>query len=76
MSHYTEDEDGVTLHFKSDEPPVRAQVLIGADGYFSKVRAQCLRDGPPTFNVRHAAQNASLTVQVTFCDAYDAKPLL
>ena len=33
-------------------PPVRAKVLIGADGYFSRIRKQCLNDGPPLFAVR------------------------
>ncbi len=51
MRHYEEGEDGVTLHFDRGQPPVHAKVLVGADGYFSKVRTQCLNDGPPTFNV-------------------------
>ena len=51
MRHYEEDEDGVTLHFDRGQPAVHAKVLVGADGYFSKVRTQCLKDGPPTFNV-------------------------
>ena len=51
MTHYEEDKDGVTLHFDRDQPSVHAKVLIGADGYFSKVRSQCLDDGPPAFNV-------------------------
>ena len=51
MTHYAEDEHGVTLHFNREQPAVRAKLLVGADGYFSKVRSQCLDDGPPTFNV-------------------------
>jgi len=51
MRHYEEDEDGIVLHFDRGQPAVHAKVLIGADGYFSKVRTQCLNDGPPTFNV-------------------------
>ena len=51
MKRYEEDQDGVTLHFDHDQPPVRAKVLVGADGYFSKVRTQCLNDGPPDFVV-------------------------
>ena len=51
MKHYTEDEEGVTLHFDHGEPSVRAKVLVGADGYFSRVRNQCLNDGPPDFVV-------------------------
>ncbi len=51
MTHYEEDDKGIVLHFDRGQPPVHAKVLVGADGYFSKVRAQCLDDGPPTFNV-------------------------
>lgn len=41
------------MRFVGDSPgPVRAKVLIGADGYFSAVREQCLGDGPPDFAVR------------------------
>ncbi len=32
-----------------DGDKVQAKVLIGADGYFSGVRAQMLDDGPPEF---------------------------
>ncbi|CAL8461953.1 g1484 [Coccomyxa elongata] len=47
---YEEDSEGVTVRFVGDSPaPVRAKVLIGADGYFSAVREQCLGDGPPDF---------------------------
>ena len=50
---YEEDSEGVTVRFVGDSPgPVRAKVLIGADGYFSAVREQCLADGPPDFAVR------------------------
>ena len=49
---YEEDSDGVTVLFAGDSPgPVRAKVIIGADGYFSAVRQQCLNDGPPDFGV-------------------------
>ncbi|KAL0047809.1 hypothetical protein WJX82_000477 [Trebouxia sp. C0006] len=50
MTHYEEDDKGIILHFDRGQPSVHAKVLVGADGYFSKVRAQCLDDGPPTFN--------------------------
>ncbi|KAL0048045.1 hypothetical protein WJX82_006382 [Trebouxia sp. C0006] len=49
LTHYDSDKDGVTLHFDRGQPAVHAKVLVGADGYFSKVRAQCLDDGPPQF---------------------------
>ena len=51
MSHYEEDEEGVTAYFGDGHAPVRAKLLLGADGYFSKVRSQCLDDGPPDFVV-------------------------
>ena len=51
MTKYEEDEDGVMVHFDRGQPSVRAKVLIGADGYFSGVRKQCLNDGPPMFAV-------------------------
>jgi 2-polyprenyl-6-methoxyphenol hydroxylase-like FAD-dependent oxidoreductase len=31
--------------------PLKAQILIGADGPFSGVRAQCVQDGEPAFDV-------------------------
>ena len=51
MTKYEEDEEGVTVHFDHGQPSVRAKILIGADGYFSRVRKQCLNDGPPMFAV-------------------------
>lgn len=51
MTHYVQDDHGVTLHFDREQPAVHAKLLVGADGYFSKVRTQCLDDGPPTFSV-------------------------
>ena len=30
---------------------LRCKLLVGADGYFSAVRQQCLQDGPPDFAV-------------------------
>ena len=61
MRHYEEDEEGVTLHFEHDQAPVRAKVLVGADGYFSKVRTQCLNDGPPTFNVSYSPSHPKMS---------------
>lgn len=51
MTKYEEDEEGVTVQFDHGQPSVRAKILIGADGYFSRVRKQCLNDGPPMFAV-------------------------
>ena len=51
VTKYDEEEDAVTLHFDRGQPSVRARILIGADGYFSRIRKQCLNDGPPMFAV-------------------------
>ncbi len=51
VTHYEEDDEGVTVHFSDTTLPRRAKLLVGADGYFSKVRSQCLNDGPPDFVV-------------------------
>lgn len=51
---YEEDSEGLTVHFEGEGAQslaVRAKVLVGADGYFSAVRQQCLGDGPPDFAV-------------------------
>ena len=52
VARYEEDADGVTLHFDGEQPSVHAKLLVGADGYFSRIRKQCLNDGPPVFAVR------------------------
>jgi 2-polyprenyl-6-methoxyphenol hydroxylase-like FAD-dependent oxidoreductase len=66
---YEEDSDGVNLSFVGGEPgPVRAKVLIGADGYFSAVRQQCLQDGPPNFAVsrpNHLSRSTCLSCRST-----------
>ena len=52
VARYVDDGNGVTLHFDGEgQAPVRAKLLVGADGYFSRVRKQCLDDGPPKFAV-------------------------
>ncbi len=60
MNKYDEDENGVTIHFDRGHPSVRAKVLIGADGYFSRIRKQCLNDGPPLF----AVSTTSAAIQI------------
>ena len=40
----------VKVHF-TDGTTVRARLVIGADGSFSKVRQQTVADGPPIFSV-------------------------
>ena len=59
VSHYEESSDGIKLHFDRGHPAVHAKLLIGADGYFSKIRQQCLNDGPPEFAVGPPSQSCS-----------------
>lgn len=66
MTKYDEDENGVTIHFDRGHPSVRAKVLIGADGYFSRIRKQCLNDGPPLFAVSTASA-AMQMAQLLLC---------
>lgn len=45
-----DNDGGVTLHFTAGaHPPVKARLLVGADGSQSGVRAQLFDDGPPLF---------------------------
>ncbi len=37
------------LHLVGQDTPVTAKLLVAADGYFSRVRQQCIDDGPPTW---------------------------
>ena len=40
------------MYTEAGEPKqVHCRLLVGADGYFSTVRQQCLGDGPPDFAV-------------------------
>lgn len=50
---YEESENGVEVTYtEAGEPKhIRCKLLVGADGYFSAVRQQCLEDGPPDFAV-------------------------
>ena len=48
FSNFSEDKDGVTLNFH-DRQPLRAKVLIGADGANSAVRTQALGEEKPPF---------------------------
>ena len=43
--------DGVEISFE-DGSTVRSKLVLGADGYHSRVREHCLGDGPPDFAVR------------------------
>lgn len=46
LDKFLQDADGVTLHLSAGGP-VRGEVLVGADGLWSRVRSQLLNDGPP-----------------------------
>ena len=53
LDRYEEDGDGVTVHTRTRggkaNAPIRAAVLVGADGNLSGVRAALLGDGHPTY---------------------------
>ncbi len=46
LSRFTQDANTVTVQ-SGDDPPVEAEVLVGADGLWSPVRQWLLGDGPP-----------------------------
>jgi 2-polyprenyl-6-methoxyphenol hydroxylase-like FAD-dependent oxidoreductase len=48
LERFEQDGDGVTAHF-SDGSSVRGDVLVGADGLRSKVRAQLLGESEPSY---------------------------
>ena len=50
---YEESGDGVNVSYTEagESKQLRCKLLVGADGYFSAVRQQCLQDGPPDFAV-------------------------
>jgi 2-polyprenyl-6-methoxyphenol hydroxylase-like FAD-dependent oxidoreductase len=56
FDRYEEGDDGITAHFRSrrtgePQPPVRGDVLVGADGLMSRVRAGFYPDeGAPRFS--------------------------
>ena len=50
LESLSQDEGGVKLKF-SDQPDVRAEYVVAADGYFSPTRESMLDDGPPEFQV-------------------------
>ena len=56
LTSFEEDGEGVTVHTRSrgpsgaPNPPVRASLLIGADGNQSGVRSELLGDGPPAYS--------------------------
>jgi len=59
VAGYRQDAAGVTLQFEDAGPEVRGAALIGADGLWSRVRAQLLGDGPPVVS-GHIAYRAVL----------------
>lgn len=46
LGRFTQDAHAVTVQ-SGDDPPVEAEVLVGADGLWSPVRQWLLGDGPP-----------------------------
>lgn len=46
LSQFSQDASAVTVQ-RGDDPPVEADVLVGADGLWSPVRQWLLGDGPP-----------------------------
>lgn len=47
-TRYDTDDEGVTLHFQQGDS-VQGSALVICDGYWSRLRQQCLGDGPPNF---------------------------
>lgn len=58
VTAYTAEADGVQVQL-ADGAVLRAQALVGADGLWSRVRAQLLGDAPPRFS-GHLAYRALL----------------
>ncbi|WP_395058558.1 FAD-dependent monooxygenase [Polaromonas sp.] len=56
LSRFTQDVNTVTVQ-SGDDPPVEAEVLVGADGLWSPVRQWLLGDGPPR-SIGHLAYRA------------------
>ena len=65
QERYTEDTDGVTVYFRN-RPPLRAQVLIGADGSLSGIRTQCLGEQTPPVPTRICWHGLVLTPPENF----------
>ena len=65
FSHYTESDDGVTLHFEEGDQ-VDADVLVGADGIGSRISRQAFGD-PRLFHV-------GLRVWLAWCDSVEGVP--
>ena len=72
---YEESEKGVEVTYtEAGEPKhIRCKLLVGADGYFSAVRQQCLEDGPPDFAVSpHLPMDLPLEVEARLACMKDA----
>jgi 2-polyprenyl-6-methoxyphenol hydroxylase-like FAD-dependent oxidoreductase len=62
VTGFAEEADGVTVRF-ADSSEERADLLIGADGVYSKVRAQLLPGSPAQEHVAHHAWRGVLPSQ-------------
>lgn len=60
VAGYTEEQDGVAVHF-GDGRTERADVLVGADGAFSRVRAQLLPGSAARTQPGHAVWRAMIS---------------
>jgi salicylate hydroxylase len=49
LARFEEDDRGVSVWFEGSDNPVRARLLVGADGGRSLVRQQLLGDGQPVY---------------------------
>lgn len=58
---YSQFNNGVTLHFDAGEP-ARGDLLIGADGLWSRIRKAMLGDGPPVVS-GHIAYRAVMPME-------------
>lgn len=59
VAGFTQDGTGVSVDFEEGGPGARGAALVGADGLWSRVRAQLLGDGPPDVS-GHIAYRAVL----------------
>ncbi|GAX76249.1 hypothetical protein CEUSTIGMA_g3693.t1 [Chlamydomonas eustigma] len=75
---YQEEENNhglINVYFEGQEEPVHAGLLVAADGYFSRVRQQCVGDGHPIFGGNlfwRARVDASLAQKFNYKSGHSA----